>query len=425
VAHDTACSEDLPPKTIATLGLRGASVDSGLDSSVGFIARDSIARRPPHGQPITNGVRRWPYPDRVDTNHEGLAPASILVSAGRQPRVPGAGLNAPLELSSTYVADGPVDYARGGNPTWTAFEEALGILEGGAALVFSSGMAAIAAALSLAPKSATIVAPIHAYSGTSLILESFEKAGQATLRRVDISDTAAVIAALQGADVLWAESPTNPMLEVADLPRLFEAAHAAGAVAICDNTFATPLVQQPLAMGADVVVHSVTKYLAGHSDVILGATVTADSSPGRSFHETLAQYRLLHGAIAGPMETWLALRGMRTMHLRVERSSANAAELADRLQGHPAVERLRYPGFGSILAIEVRGGPRGAESVAANVRLWTHATSLGGVESLIERRRRHPAEPPTVPDNLLRLSVGVEDVEDLWRDLEAALALLS
>ena len=358
----------------------------------------------------------------MDANHEGLAPASILVSAGRQPRVPGAGLNAPLELSSTYVADGPVNYARAGNPTWTAFEDALGALEGGSALVFSSGMAAIAASLSVVPEGGVIVAPTHAYSGTGLLLDSLEKAGRIIVRRVDISDTAAVVAALGGADVLWAESPTNPMLEVADLPRIIEAAHEVDAIVLCDNTFATPLLQQPLSMGADIVVHSVTKYLAGHSDVVLGATVTADTDPGRKLHEALAQHRLVHGAIAGPMETWLALRGMRTMHLRVERSAANAAELAARLQGHPAVARLRYPGFGSIIAIEVGGGLEGAETVAAQVRLWTHATSLGGVESLIERRRRHPSEPSTVPDNLLRLSVGIEDVEDLWRDLAAALA---
>lgn len=358
----------------------------------------------------------------MDANHENLAPASILVSTGRQPRLAGAGLNAPLELSSTYVANGPVDYARVGNPTWTAFEETLGALEGGSALVFSSGMAATAAALSVAPPGAVIVAPTHAYSGTGEILESLENAGQVLLRRVDISDTGAVIAALDGADVLWAESPTNPMLEVAELPQIFEAAHAVDALVLCDNTFATPLIQQPLSLGADVVVHSVTKYLAGHSDVILGATVTADTDRGRRLHEAIAEHRLLHGAIAGPMETWLALRGMRTMHLRVERSSANAAVLSGRLQGHPGVSRVRYPGFGSIIAIEVDGGSQGAETVAEQVRLWTHATSLGGVESLLERRRRHPAEPPSVPDNLIRLSVGVEDVEDLWRDLAAALA---
>ncbi len=361
----------------------------------------------------------------MDTYHEELAPASIVVAAGRQPRIPGAGLNAPLELSSTYIADGAVNYARDGNPTWTAFEVALGALEGGSALVFSSGMAAIAAALSLAPWGAVIVAPTHSYSGTNEILRSFEQDGRAIVRRVDISDTPAVVAALEGATVLWAESPTNPMLEVADLPRLFEAARAVGALALCDNTFATPLVQQPLSMGADVVIHSVTKYLAGHSDVILGATVTSGSERGQRFQAALAQHRLLHGAIAGPVETWLALRGIRTLHVRVERSSANAVELAARLQGHPSIERLRYPGFGSIIAIEVLGGPQGAENVARQVRLWTHATSLGGVESLLERRRRHPAEPPTVPDNLLRLSVGIEDIEDLWNDLEAALACVS
>src|SRR5665811_1325120 len=168
VAQDTACSEERPPKTMATVGLRlGASVGSrigtslgcGLELSVSLIACDFK----PDTRPTANTVRCWPYAERVDVNHEGLAPASILVAAGRQPRVPGAGLNAPLEFSSTYVADGPVNYARGGNPTWTAFEETLGALEGGSALVFSSGMAAIAAALSLAPEGAVIVAPTHAY----------------------------------------------------------------------------------------------------------------------------------------------------------------------------------------------------------------------------------------------------------------------
>jgi cystathionine gamma-synthase len=362
---------------------------------------------------------------RVDDLHpETLAAASILVSAGRQPRVPGAGVNAPLELSSTYVADGPVNYARAGNPTWTAFEEALGALEGGAALVFASGMAAIAAALSLAPEGGVVVAPTHAYNGTGVILEDLAEAGRMTVRRVDISDTAAVTAALRGADLLWAESPTNPMLEVADLPAIIAVAHEEGAIAVCDNTFATPLGQQPLSMGADVVMHSVTKFLAGHSDVILGATVTAGTDTGRAAHERLLHHRLIHGAIAGPVETWLALRGMRTMHLRVERASANAAELARRLAGHAHVERVRYPGLGAIVAIEVPGGSVAAERVASSTRLWTHATSLGGVESLIERRRRHPSEPLTVPENLLRLSVGVEDVDDLWRDLDGALRSL-
>ncbi|MGN6637124.1 MAG: trans-sulfuration enzyme family protein, partial [Oryzihumus sp.] len=246
-------------------------------------------------------------------------------------------------------------------------------------------------------------------------------AGRLEVRRVDISDTAAVVAALDGADLLWVESPTNPTLEVADVPALVAAAHDRGAVVVCDNTFATPLVQKPLADGADVVMHSVTKFLSGHSDVVLGATVTAPTERGRELQERLAHHRLIHGAIAGPVETWLALRGMRTMHLRVERATANAATLAERLGGHPAVERVRYPGFGAVVSIEVCGGPEAAERVSAAVRLWTHATSLGGVESLVERRRRISTEPLTVPENLLRLSVGVEDVEDLWRDLDRAL----
>ncbi|MGZ4627457.1 MAG: trans-sulfuration enzyme family protein [Oryzihumus sp.] len=358
----------------------------------------------------------------MDATHpDDLAPASLLVSAGRPPRVPGAGVNAPLELTSTYVADGEVNYARAGNPTWTAFEEALGALEGGTALVFASGMAAVAAALSLAPERGVVVAPTHAYNGTGSILGDLADAGRLEVRRVDISDTTAVVAALDGADLLWVESPTNPMLEVADVPALVAAAHEQGAVVVCDNTFATPLVQQPLADGADVVMHSVTKFLSGHSDVVLGATVTAPTERGCELQGRLAHHRLVHGAIAGPVETWLALRGMRTMHLRVERATANAAVLAERLGGHPAVERVRYPGFGAVVSIEVCGGAEAAERVSAAVQLWTHATSLGGVESLVERRRRISTEPLTVPENLLRLSVGVEDVEDLWRDLDRAL----
>ncbi|HEX2808915.1 MAG TPA: PLP-dependent transferase, partial [Kineosporiaceae bacterium] len=196
------------------------------------------------------------------------------------------------------------------------------------------------------------------------------------------------------------------------------------------------LLQRPLEHGADVVVHSVTKYLAGHSDVVLGATVTDQPALQTELHTQ----RTLNGAVPGPMEAFLALRGLRTLHLRVERAGRNAAELARRLGAHPNVERVRHPslpgdpghararaqmsGFGAIVAIEVAGGADGAEQVAASVRLWVHATSLGGVESSLERRRRHSAEAPTVPENLLRLSVGIEDVEDLWADLSAALDTL-
>ncbi|HEV7194519.1 MAG TPA: PLP-dependent transferase [Pedococcus sp.] len=354
-------------------------------------------------------------------SHDYLSPASRVVALGRQERMPGAGVNAPLEFTSTYVADGPVNYARAGNPTWSAFEQALGSLEGGDALVFASGMAAVAAALSLAKHAAVVVAPRSAYNGTVATLLDAERDGRFEVRWVELSDTAATIAALDGADLVWLESPSNPLLELADLGALAAAARAHGAISFCDNTFATPLGQQPLALGVDVVVHSVTKFLSGHSDLILGATVTAPTDAGRKLGEQLAHHRLLGGAIAGPMETWLALRGLRTLHVRLERASANAAELAARLGSHPGVERVRYPGFGAIVSIEVPGGADGAERVAAATRLWTHATSLGGVESQIERRRRHPAEPVAVPEQLLRLSVGIEDVEDLWVDLDQAL----
>jgi cystathionine gamma-synthase len=352
---------------------------------------------------------------------ESLAPATRVVALGRQDRVPGAGVNAPLELSSTYIADGPVNYARGGNPTWSAFEEALGSLEGGDALVFASGMAAVTAALSLVGHGAVVVAPEAAYNGLVASLTDAHRDGRAVVRWVDPADTDATVAALEDADLLWLESPSNPLLEVADIPLLTAAAHERAAIVVCDNTFATPLVQRPLADGVDVVVHSVTKYLSGHSDLILGATVTPPTERGREHHARLAHHRLLGGAIAGPMETWLALRGLRTLHVRVERATANARELAARLADHPRVEHTRYPGFGAIISIEVPGAAAGAEAVAAATTLWTHATSLGGVESQIERRRRHPAEPAAVPENLLRLSVGIEDVEDLWRDLDEAL----
>jgi cystathionine gamma-synthase len=350
-----------------------------------------------------------------------LAPATRVVALGREEPVAGGQVGAPLVLTSTYHADGDVVYARSGNPTWTAFETALGDLEGGEALVLSSGMAAVTAALSLLPHGGTVVAPDAAYNGVVATLGDREAEGSAVVRRVDVADTAAVVAALDGADLLWLESPTNPLLEVADLPALLAAAREVGVLSVVDNTFATPLLQRPLELGADVVVHSVTKYLSGHSDVLLGAVVTPATDAGRARRERVLKHRTLHGAIAGPMEVWLALRGLRTLHLRVERAQANALELAARLRGHQAVERVRHPGFGGIVSIEVRGGAEAAERVAAATRVWVHSTSLGGVESQLERRRRIPTEPVRVPENLLRLSVGIEDVDDLWADLSQAL----
>ncbi|MGB3257514.1 MAG: PLP-dependent aspartate aminotransferase family protein [Ornithinimicrobium sp.] len=351
------------------------------------------------------------------------------VALGRPSHEAGQPVNEPITLTSTYRAGADLSYARVGNPTWSAFEEAIGGLEGGHALAFASGMASISAVLSLVPHAGVVVAPHHAYSGTTALLADLSASGAITVRHVDISDSDEVLAAMAlepAADLLIAESPTNPMLEVADLAAVVAAGHDIGALVMVDNTFATPLLQRPLEDGADIVIHSATKYLSGHSDVVLGVAVTADTEAGRELGERLHAHRTSRGAIPGPMEAWLALRGLRTLAVRTERSGATAALLAQRLAEHPAVSRVRYPGWGSIVAMEVAAtdggsGADSAEAVCAQTQLWTHSTSLGGVESQIERRRRHVAEVETVPDNLVRLSVGIESVDDLWRDLSSAL----
>ncbi|WP_313823921.1 PLP-dependent transferase [Citricoccus sp.] len=390
-----------------------------------------------------------------------MHPETLLVSASRPAREVDAPVNEPVHFTSTFVgwepdAAGPRRlYGRMSNPTWDGPEALLAALEGvedpadRPALLFSSGMAAISAALHLAPNGGRVVAPQHAYQGGLSLLESLRQTGRLAVERVDITDGEAVIRAVRGtgasgatgdpASILWLESPTNPMLEVADLAALTEAAHAAGALVVVDNTFATPLVQRPLELGADVVVHSVTKYLAGHSDVVLGAAVTDDAG----LHRQLHTHRTLHGAIAGPMEAFLALRGMRTLALRLERSQANAAELARRLdaarrEGALPLAAVTYPGlpdhpqhalaaaqmqggFGAVLTLVVEGGAAAADAVVRHLRHWVPATSLGGVESLVERRRRFDGEPATVPAGLLRLSVGIEHVDDLWEDLQAGM----
>lgn len=352
----------------------------------------------------------------MDSND--VHPETLVVAGGRPARTPGAPLSAPVTFTSTYVAGGEPDYARVGNPTWSAFEEVLGALEGGTALAFASGMGAISAAMSLCPEGGTIVAGQHVYSGSGALLQELAAAGRITLRRVVIEDTEQVIAALPDADLIWLESPSNPMMEIADLGALCAAARDAGAISVCDNTFMTPVLQRPLTLGADVVVHSVTKFLSGHSDVVMGATVTADSD----LAQRLLTRRTLGGAIPGPMEVFLALRGLRTLGVRMERSCATAALLVERLGGHPAVSRVRYPGTGAMISLELDGGRTAAEALENRVRVWTNATSLGGVESLLERRRRHALEPATVPEELVRLSVGIEHPEDLWNDLAQALA---
>jgi cystathionine gamma-synthase len=370
----------------------------------------------------------------ADRDLARLSPDTLAIVAGRPPPAPDGPVNPPIVLSSTYHAGGPVGYGRDGNPTWTAFEEALGALEGGLALGFASGMAATAAVLELLPAAARVVVPSLGYYGVRALTAELARLGKLGVVAVDQTDTEAALAAADGAALVWLESPANPLLGIADLEALCAGARERGALAAVDNTFATPLLQRPLDLGADVVVHSATKYLGGHSDVLLGATVVRDPE----LNGRLANVRELFGAIPGPVEASLVLRGMRTLGVRLARAQASAAVLAGRLSDHAAVERVLYPGlphhpghalaraqmsgFGAMVSFEVRGGAESAERVAAACRVITHATSLGSVETLIERRRRWPGESPEVPESLLRLSVGCEDVDDLWADLARALS---
>ncbi|MDX2974441.1 trans-sulfuration enzyme family protein [Kribbella solani] len=366
-----------------------------------------------------------------------LDPSTVVVHAGRPERVPNAPVGGSPVFSSTYVAGGDRGYGRFGNDAWTALEDTLGQLEGGRALTFASGMAAAAAVIDLVPVGGRVVAPQHAYSGVLALLDQQAETGRLTVDRVDIANTESVVQTLDGAALLWIESPTNPAMEVADIPALAAAGHAAGATVVVDNTFATPLLQQPLALGADVVMHSATKFIAGHSDVILGAVITADDN----LWSAIELRRRNLGAIPGSMDAWLALRGLRTLALRLDRAQSNAAYLAERLRRHPRISRVRYPGlpddpgharaaaqmsgFGAILSIELGGDAEGAQQVCERTKLWVHATSLGGVESLLERRRRWAIEVPTIPEDLIRLSVGIEHPEDLWTDLDQALTSLT
>ena len=358
--------------------------------------------------------------DANPTAPSALHPDTVAIVSGRPPHEPDQPMSVPVHLTSTYVAGGDLEYGRYGNPSWTAFEDTLGALEGGRCVAFASGMAAIAAALDLVELGGTIVAPRHSYTGTVAALKEREEHGRAKAVFVDITDTAAVAIACADAAMVWFESPTNPALEVADIAAITRAAHEHGALVAVDNTFATPLLQRPLEHGADLVVHSATKYISGHSDVLMGAAVAASDDLAAA----LVSRRSLYGGTPAPLETFLALRGLRTLPVRLERAQATARELVRRLTGHPALEEVRYPGFGAIVSIVVRGGAVPGDALVLRSAVWVHATSLGGIESTFERRRRWPLEQPTIPEGLVRLSVGLEHVDDLHRDLVSALDTL-
>ena len=290
---------------------------------------------------------------------EGLSLETVAVSAGRPPAQPGAPLNPPIVPASTFHAGGDFEYAREAAPTTAALEDAVGALDGGTATVFSSGMAAANAVMDLVPAGGVVVAPSAAYTGVAVRLRELDAIGRISLRIVDAEDTAAVIGACTGAALLWLESPTNPMMETADLPACIDGAHRAGALALVDSTFATPILQRPLEDGADYVLHSATKFLGGHSDLLMGAVVCAD--PERA--ELVRIRRVLLGAAPSSFDCYLALRGIRTLAIRVERSQATAREITARLAGHPNVAVVRYPGWGAMASIEIAGDAAEADAV--------------------------------------------------------------
>ena len=360
---------------------------------------------------------------------------SLVVSAGR-PHTPGSPVNAPIVMAAPFRHDGTENtYSRHDlTETIRCFQDLLGALEGGKALAFASGIGAIAAVVDTLPVGTKVVVPHGQYSGTVRTFDEAEALGRLEVHRVDIGDTAAVLAAMPGAGLLWLESVTNPLMSVPDIPVLAAAAREAGALVGVDATFSTPINLRALDQGVDIVMHSVTKYLAGHSDVLMGALVVRSDD----LHEKLWNRRTLSGAIPGGLETYLATRGIRTLALRMERAQSNAGELAVRLAAHPRVARVRYPGlpsdpshevasrifdgYGAMIGIELNGTADEAEAACNALQLITHATSLGGVESLIERRARHEVDARFgTPDTLLRFSVGIEHVEDLWSDLDQAL----
>lgn len=345
-----------------------------------------------------------------------MKPETWVVMAGRPEPVPGAPLNTPMVAASTYVLGSERIYSRNeGTEGWEAFEAMLGGLEGGRAVTFSSGMAACAAVLGQLPPGAHLVLVDDCYQGVAAIADAGVRNHHWRVERLSATDPLWLQRASE-AELLWIESPSNPLLEVADLAAICAAPRRAGTRVVVDNTFATPLLQRPLELGADIVVHSATKLIGGHSDLLLGAAVTADPSQLALLHNARGR----EGATPGMLECFLALRGARTLALRLRHAQGSAQQLASRLNGHAAVIRVRYPGFGTIVSFELRHAGA-ADRACRATRIIRHATSVGGVETSMERRSAHPGQEH-IPPGLIRLSVGCEDLDDLWSDLDAALS---
>ena len=362
----------------------------------------------------------------------GYSVDSWLVSGGRPAR-PGTPLNPPLIPASNFNLGGGAVYSReDGTESWHALEEVLGGLESARCVLFSSGMAAVAATLAMLPTDALVLLPEDCYQGVRGLVEDGVRLGRLRVKNLPLEEVSAWHAAMPAADFIWLETPSNPLLTVADVEAICKGPRKPGTVIAVDNTFATPINQQPLSMGADLAIQSATKFIGGHSDLLAGAVTTRSDQ----LFESLVEVRKRSGATPGALEVFLALRGSRTMALRLDRAQENALILAERLETHPQIERVLYPGLpshpsfavaqrvlngpGSILSYQVRGNGARAESVCQRARLIHHATSLGSVESTMERRAGHGGQE-RIPQNLIRLSVGCEDVEDLWSDLNEAL----
>lgn len=368
---------------------------------------------------------------------------TIAVHAGGEPDRETGAIAPPLHFATTFK-HGPAgeriagyEYQREGNPTQDRLETTLAALEGGAAaLAFASGMAAMNALLEALPRGAEVLIPQDCYTGLRLLGTEFLPERGVSARPVDFTDADAVRSAISGqTKLLWAETPSNPLLQVADLAALAQLAHECGVLLACDNTFATPALQNPLALGADVVMHSTTKYLGGHSDVMGGALVFAQPD---ELYEKVAHRRHITGAIASPFNAWLIQRGCRSLHARMAMHCANAAKVAAFLAEQPMVEAVHFPGlpshrnhaiakrqmrdFGGMLSVQIRGGREAALALAGKLRLFLNATSLGGCESLIEHRASVEGKQPQSPENLLRISIGLEHADDLIEDLRQALA---
>jgi cystathionine gamma-synthase len=370
------------------------------------------------------------------------------IHAGQEPDPATGAVIVPVHLTTTYKQDGVgglrggYEYSRSANPTRTALQEALAALEQGTSgMAFASGLAAEDTLLrTVCEPGSHIVLGGDAYGGTFRLISRVASRWGVEHTPADLNDLDALRAVMRPTTrVIWCETPTNPLLNIADIARLADFAHEHGALLVVDNTFASPYLQQPLTLGADVVVHSTTKYLGGHSDVVGGALITADAE----LAEQLAYHQNAMGAVAGPFDAWLVLRGIKTLGVRMDRHQANAARIAEFLLDHPAVASVLYPGlpdhpgheiaarqmsgFGGMLSFRMPGGEEQALKVCERAQLFTLAESLGGVESLIEHpgRMTHASaagSPLEVPGDLVRLSVGIEDVDDLLGDLEQALA---